>query len=350
MKEIEQYPHLKEKINNVRFEEARMQFDLEIDSSYHDYLNEHIFDEKFYLPATFIVEIMMEAAKYNLQEECIDINQQNVLWEMDELEIYRAVKRKSGDKLTVTCTVTRYHVQESIYNAVVEIHSDRVNKSGQKVGRCLNAKSKVVLKAENSYQVFESKKIELEDYGYYDIESTMIYKEYYSGLGERFKNCTYNILVDQKLSKMHGFYNCNGSEVKCINRENQEFITSPLGNDACLQYAIFLSRLNNGLGELPIGCEKIQFVRKPSHLQNVKVYIRINQIDDEKTYFDIYSYDEMGICVYFKDFISKKTIFQKKMEHQFIDELLADSKKESCEVLEEWSYYEWKACDFCIGL
>lgn len=302
------YSHLMNKIVACLVVDKKMMLTINIDSMFHKYLNEHLFGETFFVPATFIVELMFEVCYCYCESILKKDGDKLKPLNMKGLDIMRGLKRLPGGNLDTTFEVELKKEDKGELYLEVKITSERINKAGDTVGVLVNAESEVVL-TENQIEVpkFQPETINLIKYGF---SKEIMYHTFFPRLGYHFQTCLGGIEMDREKNHLFAIYNCENKEISCITGIASDFITSPLGNDACLQYAVLLSRLTNGIGRLPISAADIQFYRKSSVEGNVCVYIEKLYIDEEDTEYNITCFDQEGVFVRFNKLTAHKSPYQ----------------------------------------
>ena len=95
------YPHLKDSVIDKVVSGSSIDLHIRIDTNVHTYLKEHIFDGECFVPATMIMELLMEAAFY-YQETILQRDVREIVPDrLEDLQIKRSLRLKVGSSLEI---------------------------------------------------------------------------------------------------------------------------------------------------------------------------------------------------------------------------------------------------------
>lgn len=311
------YPHLKDSVIDKVVSGSSIDLHIRIDTNVHTYLKEHIFDGECFVPATMIMELLMEAAFY-YQETILQRDVREIVPDrLEDLQIKRSLRLKVGSSLEIHIKVDSINTNlDSPMNLI--IYSNRFNSKGEVLGVRENVSARVYVKAKKEEVIpFHLPYFEQV---VYQLDFNDTYQTMFPSLGEHFQTCTGKIILDHGKKYFIGEYVLHDKEMSCVINQQTEFLTSPLGNDACLQLAVLFSRSLNLIGRLPIGGELIEFHRKDKR-GKVKVFVECLEIDDDMK-CNITSFDEEGILVRMKNFVVRKSPYHSIMKREELDKWL----------------------------
>lgn len=315
----DRYPHFKNHIECFTVEGDTARLDIEIDSSHHIYLKDHIFGTDSFVPATMIMELLFEAAvfysEYHLNLDVADLRPARLV----DFSILRALAMLPGNSLKAQFIYRTVIRNDKEIEFEIEIVSKRINKLNQVLGTRLNATSHVVL-CSNAVE-FQEFQIPEADYNYYQLPKDRYYKFYFPSLGPLFQSSCAHFAVNSEKTCFIGEYDCSGKEKNFISNQQSTFLTSPLGNDSCLQYAVFFSRYINLIGRLPIGGKQLDFYRRHPLTGKVKVFVELVSIDEDMV-CNICSFDSEGIIFKAKEFVVRKSPYHSLMERDEFDDMI----------------------------
>jgi|GEM_PF-1527198 len=315
----DRYPHLRNYVESCIDQDNTLSLDLNIDSSHHVYLKDHVFGNNSFVPATMIIELFFEAAlfysEYHLNLEAENLKPAKLV----DFSILRAIAMLPGESLKVRFLFKQVIKKASEIEFDMEIISQKVNKSNVVLGVRQNATSKVVL----SYERAKSPDFYIPEdhFAYYQLPKDRFYEYYFPSLGPFFQSSCARFAVNKDKTRFIGEYDCLLKERNFIEGQSSEFLTSPLGNDSCLQYAVFFSRIINLIGRLPIGGKELSFYKKHPSGGRVKVFVECITIDDDMV-SNIYSFDSNGVIFHAREFIVKKSPYHTLMDREKFDHML----------------------------
>lgn len=315
----EKYPHLNNKVQGFTLNKDAVGLKLNVDSCYHVYLKDHIFGNKCFVPATMIIELLFEAALFYCEYyRNLDVKELKPS-ELIDFSILRELSMKPGESLDIEFLFKKITEKDKSIEFEIEIVSNRKNRSNLVIGTRLNVTSKVILSTVKS----QSPKFILPnlDFNYYHVPKDQYYAKDFPSLGPLFQSSCARFAVSKDKTCFIGEYDCRDKEKSFILGQQTKFVTSPLGNDSCLQYAVFFSRIINLIGRLPIGGKKIQLYKDHPSSGKVKVFVECVSIDDDMV-SNIYSFDSTGIIFYAENFIVRKSPYHKLAEREVFDEML----------------------------
>lgn len=291
---MKQYPHLAHQTEAVHTKQV---FELQtvVDLNVHQYLKDHVFIDQSYVPGTMIMELFAESAslymdlQYKLRRKDYEFSG------IDDLDIKRAIKLDSKNnrkKINLTVLMTEQDLDGSVKVKML-IGSKRLNQNGEEIGNQINASATVIFsdhtvekKTENCEIPFEC----LENIEHYHIPKNIYYGNFFQNLGYLFHACTGNFAVSGKKDFLIGFYSCENKEAEFIkNNEDRQFIISPLGYDSTVQYAVFLSRIEDFKGRLPVACKRVRKFKEHEKDGRMTVLIKKNYSDESRAEFDLVS-------------------------------------------------------------
>lgn len=321
----DKYPHLKNCTGEFVVNNGEVTLGINIDSVHHRYLQDHVFGGDSFVPATMIMELLFEAALYYcesyLKLDIIDLKPARLM----DFSILRAMAMQPGNSLGAQFVFKQVNENDDEIYMDIEIISKRVSKSGTVLGKRLNASSKVIL----SYNALKKTEFKIPDdyYDYYQVPKELFYKNYFPSLGYFFQSSCAKFAVSRDKTCFIGEYDCMNKEKDFILHQVSTFVTSPLGNDSCLQYTVFFSRVINLIGRLPIGGEKLEFYRRHPLQGKVKVFVECITIDDDMV-CNIYSFDNEGLIFYAKKFVVRKSPYHKLIERNEFDSIINEYRTE----------------------
>lgn len=319
------YPHLKNHILNFNDTGEKKSLSIKIDSEVQYYLKDHIFGGESFVPATMIIEILFEATLYYC-EYYLKIDVENIKpIKLEEFDILRSLKMKPGDAINAEIRFNSVKIEKKGIFSDITIYSNRLNSQKEIIGRRVNVISKVQMGVEP----YEPVKfiIPKEHFNYYQLNKKEFYSLYFPSLGYLFQTSLARFAVNDAKTCYVAEYNCNDNEKRFIQNQESEFLTSPLGNDSCLQAAVFFSRMINLIGRLPIGGEELYFYRDHPPEATMHVFIEKVEIDTDMK-CNIYSYDEDGIIFYAKNFVVRKSPYHKLMDRDAFETNIGEHKIE----------------------
>ncbi|MBT6431837.1 MAG: hypothetical protein HOK97_15640 [Deltaproteobacteria bacterium] len=263
-----------------------------IDTQHHKYLHDHTFGGDCFVPATQIIELFCETAKWlstSLESPHLEISH------VRNLNIERAIAIEPGKALTIEIGLTRQVKSdtETIYE--LAITSDRVNKVGKILGKRVNASARVIVTSR--IQKPESLLLPEMNFTQFSFPSNEFYRFYSPSHGVQFQSITGNFSVSDNKEYIYGEYDCGAKEQDYIEGQQSIFMTSPLGYDSCLQYMVFLSRLQRVFGSLPVGAKDITILSKHPTEGPCRVLVRRVTMDDTYMEADIIAADSTGQVV-----------------------------------------------------
>ncbi|URZ16109.1 polyketide synthase dehydratase domain-containing protein [Clostridium felsineum] len=321
----DKYAHLRNSILSFK----NNSLSIRIDSQIQSYLKDHVFGVEAFVPATMIIEILFESALYYCEYHLnIDVSKLKPS-KMEQLRILRALKMKPGNSIDVDIQFNKLVKNENEIYMEITIASNRVNTENKVVGRKINVTSKVVL----SDKAYEPIKVNIPKchYNYYKLPKNQFYKDYFPSLGPLFQTSCAKFAIDDSRTFYVAEYDCNNNEERFIEGQKSSFVTSPLGNDSCLQAAVFFSRIINLIGRLPIGGEELYFYRDHVRSGKVNVFVEKVEIDNDMK-CNIYSYDSKGVIFHAKNFIVRKSPYHKLMDRQAFENNIKAYKVEPFEL------------------
>lgn len=306
------YPHLKDCTEVIEREDG-LALRIVIDTKRHRYLNDHVFGGMCLVPATMIMELLMEAALWYTRR--LPGKEQYFPVGLHDINIERALAVAPGGSLEALIDLQSHTEASGQLTVSLRIHSERKSASGERVGSRVNTTAQVLLaEAYPTAPAVEARGI---DYyrQKYSIPQSVYYSYYFLALGPLFHSCTGNIAFDKEKREFMGVYNCAGKEAHFIEGNEAPFLSSPLGNDSCLQYAVFFSRILAITGRLPIGGKQFTQFRKHPLEGEVTVYIKCLHIDEEIMLFDFHSFnDKSELIAAGKEFKVKKSPYHKEFD------------------------------------
>ncbi|ACL75241.1 polyketide synthase dehydratase domain-containing protein [Ruminiclostridium cellulolyticum] len=295
-----------------------------IDTVKHQYLCDHVFGGMCFIPATMIMELLMEAALWYTRE----ILKKDDFFPvgLDDINIERALTVAKGEAIQAVINFQKVVDTNGEIAVYFIINSERKSATGEKVGTRINTTAKVILAKE--YPATPSVDYSDAFTERYNIPQDVFYREYFPSLGFLFNSCIGKIAFDREQRIFCGVYNCNSKEKEFIKNDTSAFLSSPLGNDSCLQYAVFFSRILALKGRLPIGGRELRMFKKHPVNGEVKVFIKCIHLDDDIMIFDFYSFDETSLIALGKEFKVKKSPYHKELSRQEFELIMNLYKEE----------------------
>jgi hypothetical protein len=316
---LDRYPHFKNQVEGFDVRDGFVGLNINIDSSYHVYLRDHVFGKDSFVPATMIIELLFEAAlfycEYHLKIEVKDLKPAGLA----DFSILRALAMPPGDSLKIEFIFKQVIQNDREILLDIDIISKRVNKANQVLGTRVNVNSTVALSS--NITPAPDYKIPAGNYTYYRIPKSLFYEYYFPSLGPCFQSSCAQFAVSDNRSCFIGEYDCLGKEKNFILGQDSVFVTSPLGNDSCLQFAVFFSRIINLIGRLPIGGKKLEFYRRHPAEGKVKVVVERITIDDDML-CNINSFDSDGLIFHAAEFVVKKSPYHTLMDREKFDTIM----------------------------
>lgn len=317
------YPFLEGNILNIKEDANELDLHVCIDSEKHIYLKEHIFGGQCFVPATMIMELLFESAFIYCETKMkLNVNEINP-YKLVDLSIMRGITMQIGEKTDIYIKVVEKQNQESLYTFEILIYSNRINRLGKIIAIKENVISKVLLSKEK----YCDSKIILPKFSadIYNISCEELYRKQFPGLKYHFQTCQSKFQIDKKLKYCIGEFDLMDKERTSIKGIESNFITSPLGNDACLQIAVFFSRIINLVSKLPIGGDEIEIICKNPIKGKVNVLLECLQAGDD-THFNITSYYEDKIYTRMKNFVVRKSPYNSLISRQELDNFMISYK------------------------
>jgi len=317
------YPHFYESILDQTQDHHAMDLHVCIDTKKQTYLMEHVFGENCFVPATMIIELLFEASFYFCEYQLKTDMEEMKPYKLHDLSIMRGLTLSPGKKMDLHIKVIYKGMIDDIYEMELLIYSNRFNRAGEILGIRNNVTAKVFLRKGQCINVLMNLPQFEEDVFHLPVNE--MYKILFPSLGYHFQTCQSTFLFDRRRRFCIGEFNIKNKEASCIERIESTFITSPIGNDACLQIAVLFSRMINLIGRLPIGGEEIEIIRKIPMDGNVKVLVECLEINDDM-HCNITSYDDDGVYVRMKNFIVRKSPYHKSMQREKLDQWMDQYK------------------------
>lgn len=295
---------------------------LQIDTrKYHIYLNHHKFGGNCFVPGTMIMEIMIETALWFSENM---LNKKLIPIKLTNIKFDRPLSIPPEEQLVVHIHFIDIIPIMNGININIKITSPRLSATGEVIGNRINASSSVSLRKQretpNNIGVLDI------SYNQFTFNKDDYYRIFFPSLSYLFQTCTGKISTNSEQSMLIGEYDCDNKEQEYITNNNIPFYTSPLGNDSCLQYAVFLSRIISGVGRLPIGGDKLVIRERHPKSGPVKVFVKCNSIDDTIMKFDFYSFTgslkNPSIFVIGENFVARKSPFHETFSREFLHTIL----------------------------
>lgn len=317
------YPLFEGNILDVKEDTNELDLHICIDSEKHIYLKEHIFGGQCFMPATMVMELLFEAAFiYCETKKKINVDEINP-YKLIDLSIMRGITMLPGEKTDINIKVVEKQEQESLYIFETVIYSNRTNKMGKIIAIKENVTSKVLLSKE---KCCDSEIILPKFFAdTYNISCEELYRKQFPGLKYHFHTCQSRFQIDKKLKYCIGEFDLMDKEKTSIKGIESNYLTSPLGNDACLQIAVFFSRIINLISKLPIGGDEIEMVCKNPIKGKVNVLVECLQAGDD-THLNITSFYEDKIYTRMKNFVVRKSPYNSLISRQELDDFMNSYK------------------------
>lgn len=318
-------PHLYQCAEILRLHGDIIGLRVHIDTQHHTYLHDHTFGGDCFVPATQIVELFCETACWF--SNTLNAHHQKIS-KVRHLNIERAIAIEPGKALTIEIRLLRQATttNETVYE--LEITSSRVNRAGKILGRRVNAAAQMVLKSvpENP----ELMNLPETHFSEFSFPSNEFYRFYSPSHGTKFQSITGNFSVSDNKEYIYGEYDCAAKEQEYIQGQDSRFVTSPLGYDSCLQYMVFLSRLQRVFGSLPVGAKSITIVSDHPTQGPCRVLVRRVSMDDIYMEADIIAANSEGqVVMKAEGFRVKKASFHTTHREEFF-QFLEKHRVEQC--------------------
>lgn len=319
----EYFPHL-ENCTEIIQSEHGVSLRVLIDTTKHLYLGDHVFGGKCFVPATMIMELLMEAALWHNRRV---LNQSGFFpVQLENINIERAIAIAQGDSAEVIIDFLSVTETDGRWNVSLKVSSARQAVTGEKIGTRINTTALVILA--DHYPAAPAIQLPNRFKESSDIPGNIYYDYYFPSLGYLFHSCTGNFRFDPQQKIFLGVYNCSNKENHFIKNGTAGFLSSPLGNDSCLQYAVFFSRILALKGRLPIGGKEFLVFKRHPLDGAVHVFIQCLHIDDELMIFDFYSFDDQSFIAAGKEFKVKKSPFHREFGHEEFFHIINQYKKD----------------------
>lgn len=313
-------PHIKAHITEERFNFVT-----------HHKFNDNYLNEKNLMPGTFILELLIEAAKYAVNEMYkpegdVYIN------EISDYVIERALIVNKGKPMDLDIIPEITWVNPNEYSVKIKILSNRINSKGKILGTRIIATSVINIsnkKLEEQYFIGVKN-----NFLYYDFSSKPkdYYDYFHSSHGPLFQTITGRFALSKDRNMLIGEYDCKNMTSGFIVDQQSTFISEPLGNDTTLQYAVMLAIIEGLHGRLPIGGEKIQIFDSHPLSGNCYVFVEKIYMDETIMSCNIVSYDSHGRILLKGENIKLQKVPNRSYDKGNMDILL---KKYSCEKMIE---------------
>lgn len=292
----------------------------------HHKFNDNYLNEKNLMPGTFILELLIESAKYAVceiykPEEDIFLNG------ISDYVIERALIVNKGKPMDLDIIPEITWVNPEVYSVKIKILSNRVNAKGKILGRRVIATSIVNLSNKAlKEEYFSGVK---NNFLYYDFSNkpTDYYDYFHSSHGPLFQTITGRFAVSEDRNMLIGEYDCKSMTSGFIVSQQSSFISEPLGNDTTLQYAVMLAIMEGLHGRLPIGGEKIQIFDKHPLAGKCYVFVEKIYMDEIIMNCNIISYDDRGRILMKGENIKLQKVPNRSYDKKNMDSLL---RKYSC--------------------
>lgn len=290
-----------------------------IDTTKHTYLIDHVFGSACFVPATMIIEIFLEAALW--YERKIDKESNRLPHILLNLNIERAIAIPPGESLNLWINILDVKSGEQESRQTIQIVSQRRAKSGKAVGMRLNASCEVVLSAIcPKMDLLPVPEIEFQSYS---VDPAKWYNYLFPSLKYCFHGSTGNIALSTDKQWFLGDYNCQNKECRFIKGKHSEFLSTPLGNDMCFQYAVFLARYISTIGRLPVGAEKIIISPSPPRDGDVKVLVKALDVNEETATFDIISFTKNNTPIFYAgNFVVRISPYHAALDRKELNDFL----------------------------
>lgn len=319
-KNDDKYPLFRNITENFMVHQETARLKLTFDSNVQIYLKDHVFGIHLFVPATMIMELFFEAALFYTEFRLgYDIEKYQPS-QLNDFFIFRSIVMPPGGSAEIELIYKKIIQQNEEILLEIDITSQRINKSNILLGNRLNATAQVILSSKSppspEFQIPQS------HFKYYRLPKEKYYAYYFPSLGPLFQSSNAYFAVAHDYSHLIGEYDCLNKEFHFIMNQQSSFVTSPLGNDTCLQYAVFFSRIINLIGRLPVGGKKLTFYRKHPSCGKVKVWIECLYIDQDVMVSNMTSFDCLGSIFNAQEFTVKKSPYHKVMTRQSFDQVL----------------------------
>ena len=330
---FDDFAHLRNYAEVIENTNALSAFKLLIDSNHHHYLFNHVFGGKGLVPATMIMELFIESATWFSKNYADNITNGLVVEKLLNLNIERSIALTLGDKLEVKVLLNEIEKEDSFVKMKLAIKSGRVQSSGKVIGERINATCEVVFSEQ--YSETAGLKLSKNDFIYYSFKPEVYYPYYFPALGPKFQSGTGKFAVSKDRNVLIGEYDCNEREADFIKDQKSKFIISPLGYDSCLQYTVFLSRIQSITGRLPTGCASLSIHKKhPTH-GLCHIVSQCLYIDPVIMRSNFWSYDEnWEMILSSENFVVTKDPYHNYSNRTAFENLLNENKTDDLNWLE----------------
>lgn len=286
-------------------------------SAKYPYLHDHQFGGKLFMPATGIMEYFAEAASFWCEKK---LHGSYHVRELRNLNIERAIAIMPGSTLTIDLTYTSSSIEGPQAIISMEIHSSRINAAGNIIGRRMNASCTVemTLIPYHEQPLAPSFQEPASHYDCYAFLQNNYYNFYYPSHGPLFQSLTGRFKVSRDLRYLIGEYDCSDKQSRYVTDNTQEFLLSPLGYDSCLQYAVYLSRIRDLSGRLPVSCPRVIIHRRHPVKGYCYALIECVHINEEIMDCHIRCYDHEGLMIMeAESFRVQKAFFHRYTRNDF---------------------------------
>lgn len=321
-----QFPHIRKCSRTFIRDDGAIGLRLNINTTHHIYLNHHVFGNDAFVPATMIIELLFEAALLYCSTYLGLKSDRLKPAQIVNFDIQRALAIAPGKSLEADFMFKDVAANNSSVECGIDIVSKRISKAGKTIGTRLNTSSRVVL----SYEHLQEPAISLPDepFDSYLIPKGLYYEYFFPSLGPLFHSSCAHFALSKSKKYFLGQYDCQNKEENYITAQKSRFLTSPLGNDSCLQYAVFFSRIINLIGRLPIGASRLEFYNKHPKKGRVNVLVQCLSINNDVMVSNIYSFDSNQVYFIAKEFVVKKSPYHNLVDRNEFDRILNQHRTE----------------------
>lgn len=317
---IQNYPLLE--TAEIVTEDDRISLVQTIEPKKYHYLFDHKFGGKLFMPATGIMEYFGEAASFWVNYQ---MQKNYTVRELLNLNIERAIAIDPDSNLAVELKYVSTEISDSQVSVSMEIYSKRINSKNIVVGTRLNASCSVIMTAKGYGEFPATAKYQEPNtqWDCYKFPTDKYYGFYYPSHGPLFQSLTGRFKVSKDRTYIVGEYNCLNKQSEYVVGNKSPFLLSPLGYDSCLQYEVYLSRIRDLFGRLPISCPRVIVHCNHPTNEPCKVIVECVKIDDEIMDGNIQCFTQNGsLIMEAKVFRVQKAFFHKYTRELFDQPLL----------------------------
>lgn len=265
-----------------------------IDEESYIFVNDHQFNEENIMPGTFLLEMLLESAKFTVGK-VYNPEKEIYVEEINDFAIERALSVNKGKPMDLEIVPELFVSKDTSYTVYVKILSYRINNNGKVLGKRIIARA-IITMTDKPLALEYFPGVKKGNFSYYDFSDNILdyYDFFHSSHGPRFQTITGRFAIADDGSMLLGEYDCKNMPESFIKNQQSRYISEPLGNDTTLQYGVMLAITEGLQGRLPVGGEKIQIFNNHPLSGNCYVYVEKIYMNESIMSCNIVSFNSQG--------------------------------------------------------